>query len=202
VPGQVKEVASKPLQPLSPSSKQVENKVTSVTETFTSQIPRPDAVPSSTPSQSSQDGNVAREASATDDSLSHIPGMEPEVQHGLEKQGIMKISQLLAQSASKDSRAELAQNARIPVHQLKTLIDRADLMRLQGVEGDEATLLEEAGVAGCKDLQHRNSEHLYTTLIEGHARGLSSSPPPTLDQLTQWIAEAKILGATSRRPNK
>jgi hypothetical protein len=38
-------------------------------------------------------------------------------------------------------------------------------MQIRGVGEDVAMLLEEADINGCKDLQHRNPEHLHAKLI-------------------------------------
>ena len=81
---------------------------------------------------------------------------------------------------------------------LKTLSDRADLMRIQGVNADVATMLEEAGVAGSKDLRRRNPEHLYTTLQEAQATGNNAYSTPGVDQLTQWIADAMALTSSTQ----
>lgn len=82
---------------------------------------------------------------------------------------------------------------------LRTLIDRADLLRLPGIGREMATLLEEAGVNGCKDLQRRNPEHLYATLIGTQEGNKSAALTPDLDQLTQWIAEATAITNSTNR---
>lgn len=137
--------------------------------------------------------NTTGKGSSQNDQLSTIPGMEPEPQSRLESEGITTIQQLLAQTATKEERAELAQKIGMTTNMLRMLVDRADLMRLQGVGADVATMLEEAGVNGCKDLQRRNPEHLYATLTKAQESGKTVSRPPELEQITRWIAEAMIM---------
>ena len=137
-------------------------------------------------------------APTTGNSLSTIPGIEPEIQGKLEAQGVYTTQQLLEQTTTKDERANLAQKATMSIHMLKTLADRADLMRLQGITADIATMLEEAGVDGSKDLRRRNPEHLYTTLMEAQQSGKSAYTTPGLDQITQWIAEAMALTSSNQ----
>lgn len=122
--------------------------------------------------------------------LSQVPDMEPEPQSELEAQGIHTTGQLLEQTATKEMCTDLAQRIGISAHMLRTLIDRADLMRLPGIGSEMATLLQEAGVDGSKDLQRRNPEHLYATLTAMQESSKSASLTPNLDELTQWIAEA------------
>ncbi len=144
--------------------------------------------PLSSATASAQNGTQADTGLNTP--ISKIPGMEPEPQSELEAQGIHTTGQLLEQTATKEMRTEIAQKIGISAHMLRTLIDRADLMRLPGVGSEMATLLEEAGVNGCKDLQRRNPEHLYATLTGMQESSKSASLTPSLDELTQWIAEA------------
>ncbi|GAC1393656.1 MAG: hypothetical protein NVS4B11_16760 [Ktedonobacteraceae bacterium] len=127
---------------------------------------------------------------ALGDSLSTIPGIEPEIQSKLEAHGIHTTQQLLEQTRTKEERSDLSQKVSVSSHMLRTLADRADFMRLQGVGADVAVMLEEAGVNGCKDLRRRNPEHLYATLTEAHSTGNIATSVPDIDQVTRWIAEA------------
>lgn len=131
--------------------------------------------------------------SALGNPLSTIPGMEPEPQNRLEAEGIYTTEQLLKRTSVKEERADLAQKIGMSTNMLRTLVDRADLMQLQGVSGDIATLLEEAGVNGCKDLQQRNPEHLHATLTKAQGSSRIASRTPGIEQLTQWIAEAMVV---------
>ncbi len=132
-------------------------------------------------------------ASAVGDSLSTIPGIEPEIQSKLEAQGIHTTQQLLDQTRTKEERGELAQIAEISTQMLRMLADRAEFLQLQGVTPDVAVMLEEAGVNGNRDLRRRNPEHLFTTLSEAHSTGNIATSVPDIDQLTEWIAEAMAL---------
>ena len=134
----------------------------------------------------------------TGDALSTIPGIEPEIRSKLEAQGIYSTQQLLDQTSSKDERIALSQKTGVSTHMLKMLSDRADLMRIQGVNADVATMIEEAGVSGSKDLRRRNPEHLYATLKEAQQTGNNAYSTPDPDQLTQWIADAMALTSTTQ----
>jgi hypothetical protein len=64
-------------------------------------------------------------------------------------------------------------------------------MQIRGVGEDVATLLEAADVNGCKDLQHRNPEHLHAKLIEVQKSRNIVPDTPSLEQVVEWIALAK-----------
>jgi predicted flap endonuclease-1-like 5' DNA nuclease len=160
-------------------------------DAVTTTVPSPLAV---SPSQIAD----PRETFSLNTPLSAIPGMEPEVQSALEGQGIGTLQQLLDRTPTKQERTDLAHRLGLGVHRLKSLTDRADLMRLQGVDGDIATMLEEAGVNGCKDLQNRNPEHLHASLTELYEKKQIALPPPEVEQLMQWIAEAMGVAVTGQ----
>ncbi len=154
---------------------------------------------SSSPATSSTDAGSPAGVPARSNPLTTIPGMEPEPLSRLEAQGIHTTQQLLDRTATKEEREHLAHSIGMTPHMLRSLVDRADLMRLPGVGGDLATLLEEAGVNGCKDLQHRNPEHLYARLMEAQGSQKTASGTPGLEQITRWIAGATLVTQTAQK---
>jgi len=197
---QVKDTVSKlsdVAQQTSTNVKQAGQNVVNTTKQAATQTTQ--AVQSNISASPMSSGNTAGKGSSPNDQLSTIPGMEPEPQSRLESEGITTTYQLLARTATKEERAELAQKIGMTTNMLRMLVDRADLMRLQGVGPDVATMLEEAGVNGCKDLQHRNPEHLYATLTKAQETGKTVSRPPTLEQITQWIADAMTVVAATQK---
>ena len=131
------------------------------------------------------------------DPIGKIKGLDPEVKTKLEAEGIRNTEQLLEHTQTDKQRSELAHKVGTTAHVLKELANRADLMRLKGVGGDLSNLLEEAGVNSCKELQHRTPENLHKKLAELQASKKIAHHTPTLAQVTEWIAEAKTLSATS-----
>jgi len=129
--------------------------------------------------------------------ISEIKGMEPELKLKLETEGIKDTEQFLEHARTAHQRTELAHKVDTTQVVIKELANRADLMRLNGVGGIYANLLEEAGVNSCKEMQHRVPEHLHTTLQEALTSKKLAQHVPTVAQITEWIAEAKTLAATS-----
>lgn len=129
--------------------------------------------------------------------ISDLKGLQPEVKTKLELEGIRNTQQFLERTRTSQQRAELAHKVGTTPVVIKELANRADLMRLTGVGGDFSNMLEEAGVNSCKELQHRVPEKLYTTLEAIHTDKKIGHRAPSVAQVTEWIAEAKKLSATS-----
>lgn len=131
------------------------------------------------------------------DPIGDIRGLTADVKTKLEAEGIKNTAQLLEHAKTAHQRTELAHKTGTTAHILKELANRADLMRVKGVGGDFSNLLEEAGVNSCKELQHRTPENLLKKLEEVHTSKKIAHHAPTLAQVTDWIAQAKSLAATS-----
>lgn len=131
------------------------------------------------------------------DLIGSIKGITPELKGKLEADGIKNTQQLLEHTQTAKQRTELAHKTGTTAIVLKELANRADLMRLKGVGGDFSNLLEEAGVNSCKELQHRLPEKLHQTLVDLHTSKKIGHHSPTIAQVTEWIAEAKTLSASS-----
>lgn len=131
------------------------------------------------------------------DPIGEIRGMEPQLKAKFEALGIKNTEQLLEHAHTEHQRTELAHKVGATVHVIKELVNRADLMRLKGVGTVFSNLLEDAGVNSCKELQHRKPENLHKTLEEFHTSKKLSQRAPTLNEVTEWVAEAKKLAATS-----
>lgn len=129
--------------------------------------------------------------------LRSIPGVDTETQRKLEAEGIHTTQELLEHTSTKEGRADVAHKIGLSTHAFRILVTRADLMQLQGVGGDVATLLEEVGVTGCKDLQQRNPEHLHAKITEVQQSRKLVADTPNLEQVTQWIAEAMAVVGSS-----
>ncbi len=131
------------------------------------------------------------------DPISHIRGITAEVQAKLEADGIKTTDQLLEHTRTNKQRHDLAAKVGATAQELKELANRADLMRLKGVGGDLSNLLEEAGVNSCKELQHRKAEALHKALVELNTSKKIAHHVPNVAAVTEWIAQAKTLSASS-----
>lgn len=124
------------------------------------------------------------------DKISDIKGMDSGAQSKLEAAGIKTTDDLVAHTANATARTNLAKTIGVSASQLTEWINRADLMRLNGVGKEMANLLEEAGVDSCKELQHRNAENLQARLKSINDEQHITHHAPNLAQVTEWITEA------------
>jgi gas vesicle protein len=138
-----------------------------------------------------EDTFASQESKTQDDPLDRMESVSPEVREKLEAEGIQNTPQLLENAQTQAERAELAKQVGVSHRELREFVYRADLMRLTNLGEDVANVLEEAGIKGCKDLQNRNPEHLYSKLLNMQESGSIASPIPDMEQITSWIAEAK-----------
>ena len=112
--------------------------------------------------------------------------MTPALKVKLEAQGISNSEHLLEHAHTGHQRNELANKVDTTPHVIKELVNRADLMRINGVGTVFSNLLEEAGVNSCKELQHRVPEHLHKMLEEYHLSKKLSQRAPSLSEVTDW----------------
>ncbi|HET9999971.1 MAG TPA: DUF4332 domain-containing protein [Ktedonobacteraceae bacterium] len=131
------------------------------------------------------------------DPIGDVRGVAPELKAKLEAEGIKNTQQFLERARTAKQRTELAHKVSATPVAIKEIANRADLMRLKGVGGAFSDLLEEVGVNSCKELQHRLPEKLHKTLQEYHQSKKLTHYAPTQAQVTEWIAEAKTLAASS-----
>lgn len=129
--------------------------------------------------------------------ITSIRGLEHEVRAKLEAAGILTTQQLLEQGRTEKQRRELATRLGTTLHVMKEAVNRADLLRVRGIGSAFSNLLEEAGVNSCKELQHRTPEHLFHALKAHQSSTKIAHHAPTLAEVTEWVAAAKPLAATS-----
>ena len=76
-------------------------------------------------------------------------------------------------------------------------MNRADLMRVNGVSTQYSDLLEAAGVDTVKELKRRKASNLLEAMVATNARRKNPlvRQVPALSQVERWIASAKDLPA-------
>jgi predicted flap endonuclease-1-like 5' DNA nuclease len=122
-----------------------------------------------------------------------IEGIGPALSEKLAAAGIATCEALLEAGASKAGRAELAGKSGISEGQLLKFVNAADLMRIKGVGGEYAELLERAGVDTVAEMAQRNATNLVAKLTAVNLEKKLVRALPTESQVTGWIDQAKTL---------
>lgn len=122
-----------------------------------------------------------------------IEGVGPAMAEKLEGAGIKSIDQLLEAAGSKSGRQALAEKSGIPESNILKWINHADLMRINGVGGQFAELLEAAGVDSCAELAQRNGANLAAKMAECNETKNLTNRVPSESEVAKWIDEAKTM---------
>lgn len=107
--------------------------------------------------------------------------------------GISTTDDLLAQCATPSGRAKVADATGISPKLILTWTNHADLMRIKGVAGQFAELLEAAGVDTVKELKHRVPANLHAKLVETNDAKNLCNRVPAVAEVEKMIAQAKEL---------
>ena len=122
-----------------------------------------------------------------------LRGMTQNLAETLKSQGVLHSDHLLAKAKTPVGRQELATALSVPTSQVLELANRADLARIKGIGKAFSDLLENAGVDTVKELAHRVPENLHAKLVEVNTAQKLAGRMPRLDEVKDWVAQAKAL---------
>ena len=125
--------------------------------------------------------------------ITEIEGIGPVNATKLNSAGIYTTSDLLEAGATPLGRKELATKTGIADKPILEWVNMADLFRIKGVGEEYADLLEESGVDTVAELAKRVPENLHAKLGEVNEQKKLVRRLPTLNEVKQWIEEAKKL---------
>ena len=119
-----------------------------------------------------------------------IEGVGPKYAAKLNEAGIRTTEAFLEATRTPKQRAALADSAEIRPDLVLTWANRADLMRIKGVGGQFAELLNVAGVDTVKELARRNPANLHAKLVEVNAVRAVTRGMPNADKVAGFVAAA------------
>lgn len=122
--------------------------------------------------------------------VNELKGVSPELASALHALGLGRVAQFLAAVGYPAARAELAVALNVDCEQLVRLANRADLLRISGLDEAAADLLALAGVGTVTELRRRIPENLHAKLLmvaACHPRLHSLR----LDVVQHWVYEAR-----------
>lgn len=107
--------------------------------------------------------------------------------------GIKTTEDLLEKCAAPKGRKEVAEATGISPKLILKWTNHSDLMRIKGIAGQFAELLEAAGVDTVKELRHRVPANLKAKLDECNEAKNLVNRVPNLPEIEAMIAQAKEL---------
>lgn len=126
-------------------------------------------------------------------SIKEIEGIGQKLATTLRKAGIRTTEALLKRAATKRGRKELAAATGLSEKQILEWVNRADMMRCQGVGSEYSDLLEAAGVDTIKELRRRNPTSLTARMIEINEKKRLVRRLPTEAMVARWVESAQGL---------
>ena len=125
--------------------------------------------------------------------LSVIEGIGETYEKKLNEAGVGSIEKYLDVCATKKGRADLAEKTGLSEKLVLKWANHADLMRVKGIGGEYAEILEAAGVDTIPELANRNAGNLYAKMEEVNAEKELVRKLPTAVQVEDWVKQAKAL---------
>ncbi|MEJ5328006.1 MAG: DUF4332 domain-containing protein [Candidatus Bathyarchaeia archaeon] len=107
--------------------------------------------------------------------------------------GIKTTDNLLEAAATPAGRKNLAEKTGISEKMILEWVNLADLFRIKGIGEEYSDLLEEAGVDSVVELAKRDPENLHAKMAEVNAKEKLVRRLPTLNEVKDWIEQAKKL---------
>lgn len=127
--------------------------------------------------------------------ISAIEGIADSKVEKLRAEGIRTTDALLDQANTAKRREKLSASTKITEKQLLGFVNQADLMRVKGVGGPIANLLDAVGVSNVKDLRSSDADELAAKLEKKN--NAKKNPPvkrtPSSKVVQKWIDDAKGL---------
>ena len=122
-----------------------------------------------------------------------VEGIGPTYAAQLEAVGVKTTDDLLERGATEKGREELETASGIGHAFILKWVNRVDLYRIKGVGSEYSDLLEVAGVDTVPELAQRNPANLTETLAEANAARNLVRKLPTVEQVTDWVEQAKTM---------
>jgi len=107
--------------------------------------------------------------------------------------GVGTVEVLLEKGGRRLSREKLAEATGISERSILEWVNRADLMRIEGIGSEYSDLLEAAGVDSCLELSHRVPANLHRKMDEINGARNLVRRLPTEAEVSQWVAAAKSM---------
>ncbi len=126
--------------------------------------------------------------------LSTIEGVGEVAAKKFKKAGVGSVEALLKKGSTPAGRKQLAEAINMDPKKLLRFVNHADLMRVKGIGGEYAELLEAAGVDTVVELSKRSAANLHAKMAEVNGKKKLVRQLPSLSQVDGWVKQSKGLG--------
>lgn len=130
--------------------------------------------------------------------LSTIEGIGPSVAQRLKKSGIGSVEALLTAGATPAGRREISERSGLNRGRILKFVNHADLMRVRGIGGEYAELLEASGVDTVPELSMRNAVNLAAKMSAENDTKHLVRAVPSPRMVTKWVSQAKLMDKVVR----
>ena len=125
--------------------------------------------------------------------LVDIEGIGEKYAAKLAEGGIKTQADLLKAGQDPKGRKAVAEASGLSEKLILKWVNRADLARIKGIGEEYADLLESSGVDTVPDLATRNPANLHAKMTEVNGEKKLVRALPRLDQVENWVKEAKTM---------
>ncbi len=125
--------------------------------------------------------------------LTTIEGIGEASATKLKTAGVGSVESLLKKGATPQGRKEISQTSGMDDGRVLKFVNHADLMRIKGIGGEYAELLEAAGVDTVVELSRRNAVNLHAKMKEVNTEKKLVRQVAAQSQVEDWIRQAKRL---------
>ena len=125
--------------------------------------------------------------------VEQIEGVGEVYAQKLNAAGIKTTDDLLAKCAAPAGRTKIEEETGISHKLILKWTNHADLMRINGIAGQFAELLEAAGVDTVKEFRHRVAANLQPKLVEVNNEKNLCNRVPAVSEVERMIEQAKTM---------
>ena len=125
--------------------------------------------------------------------LTTIEGIGEAFAEKLKAAGVGSVEALLTKGSTPKGRTEIAANSGVDMKRIMRFVNHADLMRVKGIGGEYAELMEAAGVDTVAALARRNPANLHAKMAEINAEKSLVRQLASVDKVADWVEQAKAL---------
>jgi hypothetical protein len=133
--------------------------------------------------------------------LTEIKSLNDEYLPILRQAGITTRAALLEKGTSPEGQSEISHKTGIPLSLISQWVRHAEFLRLKGMSGVYAELLDAAGVNSVTELTKCTAETLHQKFLDVNAAKRLSRILPILAQIRDWIEQAKDLPHRGKEPH-